>query len=489
MFNNRRLFICSCIALVTSAFTFSLHGDVMQEMGTTFNFKQQQNGEIGKAIFYGMAISMLFGGFICDSLGIKRIMFLALASHLSGTLGMVFSKNVDFTSSDNAYWWLYVSGLLMGFGNGFTEVGINPLVATLYHKQKTHFLNILHAWWPGGLIIGGLLAVFMRKVVFSTGTKANDLIAGFEYWQCCLMLIVIPALVYGFILIGSIFPATERVESGVSTGEMFGQVFRPMFLLWAFCMLLTAATELGPQKWQNSVMTSLLDQASAGTLILVYTSGMMFVLRHFAGPIAHRLSPVGMLTGSAVLSAVGLYLLSYADSVQTAFAYATIYGLGIAYFWPTMLGVAAERFPKGGALILALMGSAGNISVAFVLPQMGKIVDRYAVTHVVENEESLGSVPVSTILKADDKGKYTGLDAQAVQSLPEQSPPREVAESAERIGFSMAFRWVSILPAALIFIFGGIALYDKARGGYQPEILAGRIDPEKLSGGVEGPIQ
>src|SRR5262249_23971970 len=145
-------------------------------------------------------------------------------------------------------------------------------------------------------------------------------------WQASLCLIPIPALIYGFILIESDFPVTERVQSGVSTGQMLREALRPAFLLWAFCMLLTAAAELGPQKWQNSVMESLLKIPWAGTLILVYTSGMMFVLRHFAGPLAHRLSPVGMLTGGAVLCCIGLFLLSYANSILTAFAFATIYG-------------------------------------------------------------------------------------------------------------------------------------------------------------------
>jgi MFS family permease len=463
MFNTRRLFVLSCIALVTSAFTFSLHGDVMQELGKTFNFTQEQNGAIGQAIFWGMAAAMLLGGFVCDFLGIKRVMFLALVSHLVGSLGMVFSKEIIGTAStDKAYWWLWVSGFIMGCGNGWTEVGINPLVATIYAREKTHYLNILHAWWPGGLVIGGLLAVVMRRVVFSP--ESSGLLFGrLELWQASLLLIPIPALVYGFMLIESQFPRTERVESGVSTAEMLSQAVRPMFLLWAFCMLLTAATELGPQKWQNSVMTSMLKTPSAGTLILMYTSGMMFLLRHFAGPIAHRLSPVGMLTCSAVLSCVGLYLLSYANSLATAFGYAAIYGVGIAYFWPTMLGVAAERFPKGGALILALMGTAGNISIGFALDQMGKIVDRYAVAHVERVDPSL----VPSVCKTNAQGKPVALDEKAVEKLPEGSRAHEVVDEAKREGFSMAFRWTSILPLALIFIFGAIALSDRMRGGYK----------------------
>ena len=350
-------------------------------------------------------------------------------------------------------------------------MGINPLVATLYPRDKTHFLNILHAWWPGGLIIGGLLAVAISEFVFPKG--GTEIVAGLEHWQFTLLLIVIPALVYGFMLIGSVFPVTERVESGVSNADMLKEALRPMFLLWAFCMLLTAATELGPQKWQNSVMTS--TAGVSGTLILVYTSGLMFVLRHFAGPIAHKLSPVGMLTGSAILSAIGLYLLSYADNAVTAFGFATIFGLGIAYFWPTMLGVAAERFPKGGALILALMGTAGNLSIGFALDQMGSIVDVYSVSYVEKNDPALAP----TVLKTNEQGRPIALNEQAVDKLPKGSHALDVVEAAKRIGFSMAFRWVAVLPCILVFIFGAIAVSDRIRGGYQAVHIGEKTLAEK----------
>jgi fucose permease len=348
----------------------------------------------------------------------------------------------------------------MGSGNGWVEVGINPLVATLYPRDKTHYLNVLHAWWPGGLILGGLLAVFVMHPLFK---QPDERLLGLALWQATLLIIVIPACVYGWMLLGSIFPPTERVSAGVSTGQMFRETLRPMFWLWAFCMLLTAATELGPQKWQNSVLESTTNMKEAGTLVLVYTAGLMFVLRNFAGPIAHRLSPIGMLTASAAFAAVGLFLLSYATTATTAFGYATLYGLGIAYFWPTMLGVASERFPKGGALILALMGTAGNISIGFALEQMGRIVDVYSVKQVEQTDPALGP----KIFKQNADGQPIALDERKVNELPPGSQDREIADQAKRVGFSMAFRWVSLLPLALVFIFGAIAIIDRLRGGYQ----------------------
>ena len=257
-----------------------------------------------------------------------------------------------------------------------------------------------------------------------------------------------------------------------------------MFLLWAFCMLLTASTELGPQKWQESVMSNI--AGFSGTAILIYTSGMMFVLRHFAGPIARALSPVGMLTVSSILSAIGLYLLSYANSAATAIAYATIFGLGIAFYWPTMLGVAAERFPRGGALILALMGTAGNASIAFIQPQMGMIVDHYSVAYVEENAPSLEQ----EILEFDQNDEPIALKIGAIEKLPADSEAMEVVKGARRQGFSMAFRWVSVLPTVLIFIFGAIAVSDWMRGGYKPEVLMSREEKDELyAGGAEGPVE
>ncbi len=323
---------------------------------------------------------------------------------------MGYGDPANFGDTNTVFNIVWLLSFLMGCGNGFTEVAINPLVATLYADRKTHYLNVLHAWWPGGLVLGGLLARTVGGgldlgVVSVTGLGLS--------WQASLLMIVIPALVYGLMLLWATFPVTERVEAGISNGDMFSACLRPMFFLWAICMLMTAATELGPQKWQESVMMSVTGGNVSGTLILVYTSGMMFVLRHFAGPIANRLSPTGMLIGSAFLAGLGLYLLSFANDTATAFGFATIFGLGIAYFWPTMLGVTAERFPKGGALALALIGSVGNLSIAFVLPQMGRIVEHYSVNTMEQDSPNL----TNEYLNRDDQGQPRSLNVGALNDL------------------------------------------------------------------------
>ena len=487
MSSRRWLFVCSCIALITSAFTFSVRGDIMQNMGDSFGFTQEQKGQIEGDVFLGMALSMVVGGFICDLLGMKRIMYLALASHLFGTLGTIFASRLSVPlesalGENTTYYWLRAVSLLMGCGNGFTEVAINPLIATLYSDKKTHYLNILHAWWPGGLVIGGLSASLGVRALYKPPATG---VFGLELWQASLCLIVIPSIVYGLMLIPARFPKTERVASGVSSADMFKECFRPMFLLWAVCMLMTAATELGPQKWQNSVMEG--TAGVSGTMILVYTSGMMFVLRHFAGPIAHMISPVGLMAVSSLLAGIGLYLLSFADSAITAFGFATVYGLGIAYFWPTMLGVTAERFPKGGALAMALMGSVGNLSISQVTPLMGRIVDTYAVKFV---DTEASPTIASEILKKNDQGVPIAVNVDAIKKFPEGSEQAKIASAAQADGYRWAFRWVALMPVALVVLFTGIFLYDRSRGGYKPEILLSREEENELySGGAQGPME
>jgi fucose permease len=466
--NPRRLFIASCIALVASAFSFVTRGDILPALGATFDLSQTSRGAIAGAAFLGMAISMFVGAPICDALGMKRMLGLAFLCHIVGSTLTVGSPYiVPKGNADVAYWVLWLSMFLVGSANGFVEIGINPLAATLYPSKKTHMLNVLHAWWPGGLLIGGFLAsIVINKAMGlpddgSSGVDRAKMIFG---WQIKAGLVFIPTIIYGAMFLFEKLPVTERVASGVSTGEMFAQALRPMFLVWAFCMLLTASVELGPQQWQNSVLTK--TSGISGTYIIMYTSFLMFLLRHFAGPIAHRLSPVGMLTGSAVLTGIGLYLLSFANSASTAFTYATIYGLGIVYFWPTMLGVTAERFPRGGAFLLGLMGCVGNLAIAAILPIMGQIYDT----------QTLAALPEADRPAVMRDGR---LDPDKLHQLPKAEVDRVEAEGAKQ-----AFRYVSMLPVLLVIIFGTIAVSDRARGGYKPEELPGKdkeLTPAELA--------
>jgi MFS family permease len=485
--NPRRLFVASCIALVASAFSFVTRGDILPALGFTFNLNQESRGAISGAAFYGMAISMFVGAPICDALGLKRMLGLAFLCHIVGSTLTVGSPYlVPQGSSTVAFYVLWAAMFLVGSANGFVEIGINPLTATIYSKEKTHMLNVLHAWWPGGLFIGGFLASILINTIMGLAydgialasapegapAAAEKILLG---WQIKAGLVFIPTLIYGALFVFEKFPVTERVASGVSSRAMYMEVFRPMFILWAVCMLMTASVELGPQQWQNSVLTK--TSNISGTYILMYTSAIMFVLRHFAGPIAHRISPVGLLTGSAALTAVGLYLLSFADSTFTAFTYATIYGLGIVYFWPTMLGVTAERFPRGGAFLLGLMGCVGNLAVAMILPVMGGFYDRGTLAALPEDLRPLVVASPASGATAGEAGK---VDEEKLKAL-EKTHPAE-AKVAVIAGARQAFRKVAPVPVVLFVVFAAIAISHHLRGGYKPEQLQGEeFTPAELA--------
>jgi MFS family permease len=483
--NPRRLFVAGCIALITSAFSFQVRQNIADPLALDFSLTKQDVGQVMGAAFLGMALAMVAVAPVCDFLGMGTVMFMAWMCHLTGILGTIFAPELkqqlfSGAGTDASYWILWVATLLVGCGNGLVEIAINPLAATLFPRQKTHYLNVLHAWWPGGLIMSGLLIIFVVDPFLTA--KAAELwpnVHGID-WRIKMGMLLVPLLIYGLMCVGQRFPVTERVQAKVSTGEMFLQVLRPMFLLWAFCMLLTASTELGPNQWQESVLTR--TAHVSGTLIFVYTSGLMFVMRFFAGPLAHRLSPVGMLAVSALLAAGGLYWLSYVDTRVMAFTAATVFGVGIAYFWPTMLGVTAERFPKGGALLLGLMGSVGNLAIFALLPQMGAIYDSYTVANIppklqseslrtpdgrevpVIKDEPPSWLPTSIAERIFPAGtKKLNPDAEKLLT----GDAKVQVEEAEVIGARYAFRWVAVLPCLLVLIFGTIALGNRIRGGYR----------------------
>jgi predicted MFS family arabinose efflux permease len=250
----------------------------------------------------------------------------------------------------------------VGLGNGLVEAFVNPLTATIYPDRKTEKLNLLHVWFPGGIVIGGLAAFALALMHFN--------------WQVRMAFILIPTLAYGALFLGQEFPATERVQKGVSTAGMYAAVMRPLFFVIVFCMILTASTELATNQWISYILSNTAGMAAGGILVLVWINGLMAVGRWFAGPMVHRLSAVGLLIASAALSAAGLVGLSLASTPWTAIAAATVFAIGICYFWPTMLGVTSERFPDGGSLALAIVGGMGTLAAAIFTWILGGMYDR-----------------------------------------------------------------------------------------------------------------
>lgn len=439
----RRLFLASCLALIATSMAFSIRADIISALKTDFGFTDTQMGQIAGPGLWGFAITIVLGGMLVDMLGMKALMWLAFAGHVSGVVLTIFSSG--YTS-------LYLATLIIGLANGTVEAVINPLAATVYPESKTKHLNILHAWWPGGLILGGLACYGLTQIL---GTEAAVLSLS---WKLKMALILIPTALYGYLILGQEFPETERVSSGVSYREMWAEARRPLFLLFVFLMMLTAATELGPDQWIGNMLQNLVG--IQGVLLLVYTAGIMFVIRQFfAGTILQILSPLGVLSIASLLSAFGLYRLSGATTASQVVVAATVFGIGKTFFWPTMIGVVAERFPKGGALLMGILGGAGMFCVGWVMtPVMGSLQDRY----------TLESLPQSVHAEVLTEGK---LDQRKLIALEEKPEMKAVIAEAHRYSASQTYKNVALVPVLLTVIFSVLFIYFKMLGGYRAVLL------------------
>jgi MFS family permease len=388
---STQLFRASCIALIATAMSFAIRGDIMGDFESVFSLSKTEVGWIAGAAFWGFGLSILFGGPLCDLLGMSTLARLAAAGHIGGTLLTIAAP--DFTL-------LFVATLVIGIANGLVEAFVNPLVTTLYPKEKTSKLVALHAWFPGGIVIGGLLAYAFTQIGVG--------------WQGKMLLLLVPSLIYTWLFLGKTFPPTESAAAGVSFAGMFGELGRPLFLLVWLCMWLTAATELGPGQWYANIFNEVVQSdTQAGIILLVWVNGIMYAMRQFFGGIPHKMSPTLLIVSTAPIAAAGLYLFGQTTTGLTWFVAAALLAIGTAFWWPTMLGMTSERFPAGGALLLAIIGASGSFSTAIAGPVMGWINDVYG--------------------------------ARAVLPL-----------------------W-AMLPATLFLVFSVIYLSDKAKGGYRVE--------------------
>ena len=380
-------------------------------------------GEAHGITFTGFALTLLFGSALVDRVGMKRMLLLSALGYVVGSLGLLAATMMPVGPAVETI--VLVSLLLTGLGWGAVEAASNPMVAALYPEEKTHRLNILHAWWPAGIVVGGLLGVAIGAVGIP--------------WEINMFVLLIPALVLAWMVATSIFPETERVAAGVGYGEMLVElVKRPLFWVFWCCMFLTAAAELAPGQWVNIALSNIVGMQ--GILLLVYVSALMFVMRHFAGPIVNRISSIGLMFVSCLAAGIGLYLLSLADSPLLAFAAATVWGMGVCYLWPTMLAIVSERFPRGGAVAMGLMGFAGGMSIQFVLPRMGAIFDS---------------------AKAEAAG--------GAGQLASLSP--EAMEEVVRYASVASFQSVAVIPLLLLPVFGVIWLYDMRQGGHRAQAI------------------
>ncbi len=346
------LFNASCIALVVTALTFATRAGMIEPWRAEFNLTAEQVGWIVGTAFWGFTLAMIMGGPLVDVIGMKRIIYVAFTAHVAGILLTIVAQG---------FWSLFFSTLLIGIANGSVEAATNPLVTAMYPQEKTKKLNQFHVWFPGGIVIGGLMVFVLEALGYG--------------WRTQMAAMLIPTLLYGILFLRMKFPETERVTAGFSYKEMLKACVSPLFLFMAACMLLTAATELGSNQWMTALLENVMEKEGLHSiLLLVWISGIMAVGRSVAGPIVHRLRPSGVLLGSAIFSGIGLFLLSI-SSGYWSFGAAAVFAVGITYFWPTMLGFVNENIPKSGALGLAIMGGIGFLGGAIAQPLLGRIYD------------------------------------------------------------------------------------------------------------------
>ena len=415
--NPRRLFWIGVLGLFTAAVNTSLRAGVAARIKDQWltaidpAHAGEMTGAALGASFLGFSLTLFIASPFLDTIGMRRMLIGAATCLIGGTLLVINAGNLG--EGMFLFHLVWFGMMLCGIGWGAVEATINPMTTALYPADKTSRLNMLHAWWPAGLIVGGL-----ASAVF------GDL-----DWRILLGLSMVPALIFGILAAGAHFPPTERAASGVSMKDMFLEILRrPSFLIWFGAMFLTAASELAPGQWVDVALTHRVGMR--GILLLVYVSGMMFILRHFAGVLAHRLSNVGLLWCSSLLAGIGLVLLARAESPASAILAATVWGFGVCFMWPTMMASVAERYPRGGAFMIGLMGTAGSLSGYLVLPRLGEVYDG-AKIELAGGAEQLAQLAGETLLKIEDQAA------------------------------SHSFETLSLLPAILLVIFGGIWLRER----------------------------
>lgn len=353
--HRNQLFVASCLALLVTSLSFGIRAGLLNTWSHDFSLKQEEIGLITSTAFWGFPLAIIIGGVVVDIIGMKKLLLAAFIFHLLGIILTIFA---------NGFWPLFISTLLIGLGNGTVEAACNPLVASLYPNNKTTKLNHFHLWFPGGIVIGTLIVSFFGQYIPDTIYLSN--------WKILVGIMLIPTILYGILFFRLTFPVTERVASGVTTSQMYKSLLNPLFLVMIVLMFGTAITELFTGQWIDVLLKNVTDNA---ILLLTIETGVMVVGRGLAEPVVHRFSPQGVLLMSAILSALGLYMLGHYTG-SMLFVGAIVFGMGVCYFWPTMLGFVAENLPKTGAVGLNLMGGAGMFAVSIYMIFMGGYYDR-----------------------------------------------------------------------------------------------------------------
>jgi MFS family permease len=595
--NEMILFWASFLTLIAAGMGFTIRNDILADWGRQFGFTQTELGEIQGMGLFGFGLTIIFFSFFADVVGYGKLMVIAFLLHVTAALSTLAAPYIyPLYGKDATHLCLYLSALSFSLANGTCEAVINPLTATLFPRNKTHWLNILHAGWPGGLVLGALVGLALNQIGVS--------------WPVKWGIVLAPMLLYGGLMLGRRFPTSEAKASGVSLGEMMRQVgilgaavvaaflgvwlakdlipgllqsipgmpgWLSVVLGWVIALALWLAygravgfalghwmltflfimhamigyVELGTDSWIINITKTVLASDNIALMAFIWTNVLMFTLRFFAGPIVHKISPVGLLFVSAVLGTAGLLWLG-APATNTALLWVlavTVYGLGKTFYWPTMLGVVSERFPRGGALALGFSGGVGMLSAGILGgPVIGYKQD-YAATRQLEKdapetyerykaEKPSSPLPGLPRVAGIDNGKAGVLDDyRAIQKKKEEAQqtgktlkPEETTlqlqkdldslhkqgkeseelekrmawwksegqpnaetdapwvDEARLEGGKRALTWTAAVPATMALGFLFLIFYFRAQGGYTAQVLTGHAaEDERFTGGTEGP--
>lgn len=519
------IFLASFLTLIAAGMGFGIRTEVLGDWAAQYGFTKFELGTITGGGLVGFGVVILAASLITDRLGYKAILMLAFLCHVvSAGITLAATPVYNASGKDATYWCLYIGMFLFSIGNGLCEAVINPLVATLYPRRKTHYLNILHAGWPGGLVIGAVLA----KLFVGPNAVAEQL-----RWEIPMCFFLVPTLIYGVITIREHFPISEARAAGVTFGQMLAEFASPLLLFLLLLHACVGYVELGTDSWITNITNEI--AAGQGLYLFIWASSIMFVLRFFAGPIVERINPLGLLFLSACMGCLGLLLIGWSNTGAMVWGAVTIYGLGKTFFWPTMLGVVGERFPRGGALTMGAVGGIGMLSAGLLGgPGIGykqdyfashklqslspPAYDRYAAAN--ENQflffppiRGLDGAKVAVV--RDEKGPGTELAATAAMLKEKNLENADVAKLQEWWAGAKEYAAVDEPPVAEAVLFGGqkaliytaavpafmaigyliLVIYFRAKGGYKQEHLSGVPDPvqkdhgEEYTGGVPAPVR
>lgn len=520
--NAKRILWAGFMAILAEGVGFAVRGGILGDWMKQFGFTLSDLGKITGGGLTGFGIIILFSAAIADWVGYGRLMILAFIAHASSAILTLAATPIYHSmvasnpegAKHAAFLCLFWGMFIFAVGNGICEAVANPLVAALFPKQRTHFLNILHAGWPAGLVLGALASYFL---------------AGQVRWEIQMCLFLLPVLVYGIMCLGQRFPKSEATAHGVPFGERLAEVgmlgafviclvisvwfrqlceqtgasswlavvgagvlwlgisavmkFKPGPLLFAVLLCIHAMlgyVELGTDSWITNITGNILASAKNGLLLFVYTNVLMTVLRFCAGPIAHKISPLGLLFAGTLCSFTGLTFLGHAQTAMFLVIAATIYGCGKTFLWPTLLGVVSDQFPKGGAITIGAMGGIGMLSAGLLGgPGIGYTQDFFA-SKKLQNQ----APEIYAQFKSDTKNSFLffpeiqGLDGAKLGAIRDKADEKRTPEErqvheADLHGGRMALQVTAAIPATMAVLFLMLLFYFKARGGYKQVHIEG----------------